>query len=233
VDAPKFSGEVHEVAALKGANVEDEKGKSFPLKTVLAVPIGSQDVDLGIESGPGAGRRIRQREMLQDFARDLKARLPTTGHTLAKVAQILRGIHGFADTADVYGPAKAGRIVSFLKLYPKLFSIQGTGPTMKVFPAAAPTPKPVTQSQVGGASSSGDGLPRAPRAPEVHPRAAYMRFPNEQKVEFRANPARENGARWRRYEKYKTANTIGQARRLGASPQDLKLDLAAGALVIM
>ena len=58
VDAPKFSGEVHEVVALKGANVEDEKRASFPVKTVLAVPAGSRDVELGIEAGPGGGRRI-------------------------------------------------------------------------------------------------------------------------------------------------------------------------------
>ena len=104
-----------------------------------------------------------------------------------------------------------------------------------MFVARAPEPRPVVArpAQVGGASSSDDRLPRAPRAPEVQPRAAYMRFPNEQRVEFRANPARENGARWRRYEKYKTASRIGQARRLGATPQDLKLDLNAGALVLL
>ena len=163
-----------------------------------------------------------------EITRDLKARLHPTGLSLAKVAQILRGMRGFTDTADTYGPSKAGRIVSVLKLYPKLFSMQGSGPNIKVFPAAAPAPRPV---QVGGASSS--GLPRAPRMPEFQPRAAYMRFPNEQKVEFRANPAREGGERWRRYEKYKTAQTIGAARRLGATAQDLKLDLAAGALLLV
>ena len=59
-----FLGRYTRLVALKGANVEDEKGKSYPVKTVLPVPAGSHDVDLGIESGPGAGRRIRQREML-------------------------------------------------------------------------------------------------------------------------------------------------------------------------
>ena len=83
---------------------------------------------------------------------------------------------------------------------------------------------------MGGASSSSD---RMPRAPEIHPRAAYSRFPNEQMVEFGANPAREGGERWRRYEKYKVAISIGQARRLGATAQDLKLDLNAGALVLL
>ena len=82
------------------------------MKNVLAVPATSQDVDIGIESGPAGGRRMRQREMLQDFARNLKEMLPSTGHSLVKVAQILRGMRGAFDTMDVYGPAKQGRIVS-------------------------------------------------------------------------------------------------------------------------
>ena len=115
VDAPKFAGEVHEVDGLKGANVESGN-KSYPVKTVLAVPIGSRDVDLGVEAGPGGGRRARQREMLQDYARKLKDAIPSGGYTLARVAQILRGMRGFADTADTYGPSKQGRIASFLKI---------------------------------------------------------------------------------------------------------------------
>ena len=100
------------------------------------MPAGSADVDTGIESGPGGGRRALQREMLQDFARSLKDAIPSTGNTLARVAQILRFMRGFHDTADVYGPAKAGRIVSFLKLYPNMFEIRGSGPNIKVFEKA-------------------------------------------------------------------------------------------------
>lgn len=95
---------------LKGSNAETGD-KTFPIKTVLAVPAGSGDVDIGIEAGPGGGRIARQSDMLQDFARNLKGMLPSTGYTLARVAQILRGMRGFHDTADVYGPSKAGRIV--------------------------------------------------------------------------------------------------------------------------
>lgn len=62
VDAPKFAGEVHHEAGFKGAHVEDTEGKTFPVKSVLAVPAASQDVDIGIEAGPGGGRRARQRE---------------------------------------------------------------------------------------------------------------------------------------------------------------------------
>ena len=125
--------------------------------------------------------------------------IPTTGLTLATVAQMLRGMRGFLDTADVYGPRKAGRIVSFLKLYP-YFEIQGSGPNIKVFVAKAPEPRPrpVQASMGGGASSSTDQDPRErqPRSIEIDPRAPYRRFPNEQRVEYGANPARVNTPRY-------------------------------------
>ena len=66
--------------------------------------------------------------MLQDYARNLKGMLPSAGYTLARVAQILRGMRGAFDTMDTYGPSKQGRIVLFLKLYPNIFTIQGSGP---------------------------------------------------------------------------------------------------------
>ena len=88
---------------------------------MLAVPAGSRDIDFGISTGPGGGKRAKQKEMLQDFARKLKNMIPQDGLSLAMVARILKGMRGFDDTTDVYGPAKAGRIVSFLKLYPNYF----------------------------------------------------------------------------------------------------------------
>lgn len=175
--------------------------------------------------------------MLQDYARNLKDLLPSTGYTLARVAQILRGMRGFLDTADVYGPSRAGRIVSFLKLYPNLFEIQGSGPNIKVFVAKAPEPRPrpVQASMGGGASSSTDQAPRErqPRSIEIAPRAPYRRFPNEQWVEYGANPARVNTPRYRRFENYKEAITIGGARRLGSTSQDISLDIQAGALRLL
>ena len=238
IDAPKFDGTVRQVAGFKDANVEDAEGNSFPVKTVLAVPAGSQDVDIGIEAGPGGGRRARQREMLQDYARNLKGMLPSTGHTLARVAQLLRGMRGFTNTTEAYGPAKAGRIVSFLKLYPRLFALQGSGPGIKVSPAAPPPPQPTRPRpvQVGGASSSSAAPPRerAERALEIDPRAPYRRFPNEQKVRYKeANPARAGTMRHARYEAYKTATTIGEARRLRATSLDISLDVQRGALTLL
>lgn len=163
VDAPKFGGEVHNVVELTRANVGDGT-KSYPVKTALAVPAGSTDISIGIETGPGGGRRARQKEMLQDYAQNLKGMLPSTGYTLARVARILRGMRGFQDTTDTYGPSKQGRIVSFLKLYPNHLAIQGIGPGIQVLPAAPPPPQPARPVQVGGASSSSSGAERQPRA---------------------------------------------------------------------
>ena len=176
-----------------------------------------------------------QKEMLSSFALDLKDMIPSTGLTLAKATQSLRAMRGFIDTADVYGPARQGRIVSFLKLYPNMFAIQGSGPKIIVFVAAAPEPRPVVARpvQVGGASSSGGPEQRAERAVEVDARAPYRKFPNEQRVVYGANPARVNTPRHRRYANYSDASTIGGARRLGATSQDISLDIQAGALRLL
>ena len=103
--------------------------------------------------------------------------------------------------------------------------------------AKSPESRPVVARpiQVGGASSSNDPAPteRQPRAIEIDPRAAYRRFPNDQRVQYGANPARINTPRHRRYENYKEATTIGGARRLGATSQDISMDVAAGALKLL
>ena len=122
-----------------------------------------------------------------------------------------------------------------MKLYPNLFEIQGSGPNIKVFVAKTPEPRPARPIQVGGASSS-DQAPgeRQPRAIEIDPRAPYRSFPNDQKVEYGANPAEPGTPRYRRFEKSsKVATTIGAARRLGATSQDFSMDVAAEALKLL
>ena len=89
-----------------------------------------------------------------------------------------------------------------------------------------------TCSRERGASSSGP-RERQLRALEVDPRAPYRRFPNDQKVRYGANPARPGTPRFRRYERYKEATTVGGARRLGATSQDISMDVAAGALNLL
>jgi hypothetical protein len=233
VDQPKWGGKVHITDSFKGANVEDTDGKSHTVKTSLAVPGTSQDVDIQIETGPGGGKRAQQRMRLADYAQNLKNLLPSTGYTLARVVQIIKGMRGAEDTMDVWGPSRAGRYTSFLKLFPKHFDIVGSGPNIRVLPKAPEPPRPVQPRpvQVGGASSSGGE--RAPRAIEIDPRAPYRKFPGNQRVRIGANPARPGSDRYNRFEAYKTATTIGEMRRLGATSQDISQDIAKGALTLL
>ena len=61
IDAPKFGGEVHEVKKFTADEVQDRRGEKFKVRSVLAVPLGSADIDLE-DSGPGQGKRAEQRE---------------------------------------------------------------------------------------------------------------------------------------------------------------------------
>ena len=163
--------------------------------------------------------------------------VPSTGLTLAAATRALQNMRGFVDTADVYGPSRSGRYVSFLKLFPNLFRITGTGAEIKVFKADPPAPRPPQDLpaprpvQVGGSSSS--GAPpgeRAPRAIETNPRIVL--YPHYLRVEFSdKNPAQKVGSqRWLRYERYKKSKTMGEFRENGGTTQDIALDLAAGVL---
>ena len=210
-----------------GANVESGD-KSYPVKTVLPVPAGSADVDLA-DSGPGQGRRAKEKEVLGDYAKDLHRLMPDEGLTLSTAWSILQGMPGLVDTMDTYGPARAGRYVSFLKLFPNLFKITGSGLGIRVYKAAPPAQSPAQPPSQARSSTD-----RAPRAMEVDLRAAYRRFPNELRVAYQdENPARPNGARYNRYESYKRANTIGQARSLGATSQDISMDISIGAVKLL
>lgn len=137
--------------------------------------------------------------MLGDYARDLHRRIPNEGLTLPTARSIMQSMRGLVDTMDAYGPACAGRYVSFMKLFPNLCKITGRGPGLRVMKADRPEREPRP------AQGSTD---RAPRAFEFLPRAAYTRFRNETAVIYQdKNPARPNGESYERYEKYKKANT--------------------------
>lgn len=224
IDQATYSGVVKQVSGYKGSHVIGNNGESFEVKTVLPVPSGNANIDLQ-DSGPGQGKRAILREQMIDFARELEDLIPSTGMSLSRASTVLKAMRGFLDTADVYGLARAGRYVSFLKLYPQKFTLTGSGQNIKV------TKTPPREAAASSSSSAPVPIPRTPREP-YQIDTPYRRFPNQTKTEYGPNPARQNTPRHRRYQKYSVATTIGEARRLGATSQDISLDIASGALKI-
>ena len=136
--------------------------------------------------------------MLGDYARYLHKLIPAEGLTLPTVRILLQGMRGLEDTMDTYGPARAGRYVAFLKLFPNLFKVTGSGPGLRVMKADPPPPREPRPAQPASSSTA-----RAPRV-ELAPRAVYRRFFKEIPVVYSAeNPARRNSQRFQRYENYK------------------------------
>ena len=229
IDAPKFSGEVHEVKKFEGDEVKDRKGQSFKVRSVAPVPLGSADIDLG-DAGPGQGKRAEQREQMEDFAGSLKKVLPETGMSIVAAANFLRSLDNFDETAETYKLPRQGRIVKFLRLYPKLFDLVGAGTSLRVIPKKKEEVAPRAE-----ASSSSDGRRQRilPRMPEIEPRAEPQRYPNYIKIEFVGkNPTKRAGPRRERFEKYKTAKTKGEMRQLGGTSQDITMDIKAGVLLL-
>ena len=214
IDAPKFDGKVHQVAGLKGANVEDEEGRSYPVRKVLAVPDNSADVDVNDELTPGSGKRAQQLSGLRRYAEQLKQELSTAPRgtmTLARVQRFLRTRPQFEDNAELYRLPKAGRYVKFLRLFG--YQLAGSGPAITV---TAP------RVAVGGGGRPAGAVDLAPRMPRRElPAATAITWQPD-------NPHRGGTAAYARYELYKGASTIGEARSLGATAQDLKAALARG-----
>ena len=101
-----------------------------------------------------------------------------------------------------------------------LFEITGSGQNIKVFKAAPGHVQTSVSSAVPQERSE-----RAPRTIETPgTRAAYRRWHDDLKIKYVGNPARRGSERWTRYEKYKTATTVGEAKRLGSTSQDFSLD---------
>ena len=159
--------------------------------------------------------------MLREYALNLKNILPAAGLTLARVIQEIKSMPDAEQTMDVYGPNRTGRYTSFLQLFPNLFEIVGSGANIKVLPKA-PEPTPASSVRLEPASSSNE--PRFRRSPNI--------FPSEMKVCFSNNYARPGTQRFDRFGIYKSARTIGGARRLGALTHDIMAALAAGAMTI-
>ena len=208
IDAPKFSGEVHQVTGLSGANVQDQHGKSYPVRQVLAVPGTSTDIDLPDELMLGSGKRKEQLQKLKPFSEALKAELynlPGGEMSFARATKFLQARPGFSDTADVYRLPKAGRYVKFLRLFG--FEIRVSGPGVTVVRPTGAAEGAAPRGRPGGA------VDIAPRRPcrVMAASTALLWTPD--------NPYRGGTAARARYELYKAATTVGEARTWGRLPR--------------
>ena len=216
IDAPKFDGEVHQVASLKGANVQDTQGNSYPVRKVLAVPADSADISVNPELSAGSGRKEQQRSQLRRYSEMLKQELSGTGEmTLTRVRDFLKSRPGFEDNAALVRLPSAGRYVASLRLYG--YRISGAGPTLVVrAPAAA----------VGRAAV------REVAAPIE--RAQRRDLPGTQAIRIKPdNPKRGGTLAYARYELYKSSATVGEARTAGMTPQDLRDGIARGQIELI
>ena len=214
IDQPRFSGEVHEVKGLVGANVTSQDGETHPVRQVLAVP-SSADIDVNLELTPGSGKREKQLHFLKPFAEMLKAELrgaPPNGMTFARATQFLRTRPACEDTAEAYQLKKTDRYVKFLRLFN--FIIDGSGPSMRV------------RAQTRGSSSS-TGRPSG--SVDIVPRALRNAMSAATSIAFTPdNPFRGGSAAYTRYGRYKDAITVGEARTAGMTPQDLQVAISRG-----
>ena len=112
----------------------------------------------------------------------------------------------FEDTAELVRLPKAGRFVKFLRLFG--FQIAGSGPAITVT-----APRGVAGGGGGRPTGAVDLAPRMPRR-GLSVGTAITWQPD--------NPYRGGSASYARYDLYKGASTVGAARSLGATPQDIK-----------
>ena len=207
IEQPKFGGKVHVVDGLKGGNVEDTEGNSYPVRKVLAVPGTSQDIDLEDDLIPGSKKRKDQIDNLKQYSDKLRQELfQNDGQmSFARVSTFLRTQPSFVDTADVYKLPKASRYIKFLRLFG--YEISGSGPGMVV-------KRPSNTSAIQGRpAGSLDLTPRAPRR-GLPGNLGIILTPE--------NPHRMGTGAFTRYEQYKSKTNIKDVRSSGATPQDLR-----------
>ena len=215
IDVAKYSPTVHKAVSFIGGAVVDETSQRHLVKDVLPVGENSESFVTNEELSAASGKREQQISRMRRFANLLKQELRNSGGlmTLNRVIAFLRRQQGFSDTADVYRIPKAGRYVYFLRLFK--FEIEGSGPSINVRLAAAAA------------------APRTARGADVAPRMPRRELPASTQVVFQPdNPKRGGSQAFTRYLIYQDSVTIGEARRKGATSQDLQDDLRRGFAVL-
>ena len=124
VERPRASGEVFDVAGIRGNAVRGEgaQGIRVPLRSVVAVPIGSKDINPpGAISGANVRRNTQAKEDLRRFIPRLSNMLQGGRRiALPEAARRMRQEPGFADALKQY----ALRMRDFLEFYPESFTIE-------------------------------------------------------------------------------------------------------------
>ena len=141
---------------------------------------------------------------------ELVSGTPTGEMTVTRVRDFLKSRAGFEDNAALVRLPSAGRYVAFLRLYG--YRISGAGPTLTVRAPAAAVARPAA-------------APREVAAPAE--RAQRRDLPGTKAIRIKAdNPKRGGTLAYARYELYKRSTTIGEARAMGMTPQDLRDGIA-------
>jgi hypothetical protein len=123
---------VYEFSHIYGSDVKATDGTSAPIREVLPVPLGSEDVSVPRELE--AGRPIRDagsREALRPFATALAGFLGGGKMTLQGAGVKLRQIPNFAETMVAQKITGIGSLMRFLKLFPE-FIVEGQPPRATV-----------------------------------------------------------------------------------------------------
>ena len=90
---PRFSDQVHQVAAVEGSSVIDEHGRRFATKRVLAVPAGSEHIAPGAAQGMRGGSALIdniRKAALQPYAHGLEEFLGLDTYTMARVVNKMK-----------------------------------------------------------------------------------------------------------------------------------------------
>ena len=126
--APRWGEKVFEFSHIYGSDVKATDGTSAPIRDVLPVPLGSEDVSVPRELK--AGRPIRDtgaREALRPFATALAGFLGGGKMTLQGAGIKLRQIPNFAETMVAQKITGIGSLLRFIRLFPE-FVIEGKAP---------------------------------------------------------------------------------------------------------
>ena len=122
---PRFTDKVHTIAAVEGATVIDQDGKSFPTKLIQSVPNTSQDATLSrFARGGSAATSERQRTLLMSHAQRLLRKI-TPGSTLRRIDALRFLGADFKRDAQLAKLNMKKALVNFVNLFPDKLKIDG------------------------------------------------------------------------------------------------------------